>query len=237
MASIKDDRGYNQGFKPSKALNIRTQKRCDYIIFQMDHIDNATEILEIGCGTGELSFMLATKTQKKVLGTDFCVPFISGANSTYSLPNLSFMVVDFNDPEPLSERKFDYIVGNGILHHLYADIDKALCNFKKLLKANGKIIFLEPNLYNPYCYLIFHTTSFFRKWARLEPGEMALTKRKMKKVLQIAGYQSIKIEYKDFLLPNTPAVLIYPLIVLGSFLEVIPLIKKISQSIFISAIN
>ena len=237
MASRKDDRGYNQGFKPSKALNIRTQRRCDYIISQMNDINNNAEILEIGCGTGELSFMLATKTQKKVLGTDLCVPFIAEAKNAYNLPNLSFIVIDFNYPDQLDGRKFDYIVGNGILHHLYDDMDKALGNFKKLLKLKGGIIFLEPNLYNPYCYLIFHTTSFFRKWARLEPGEMALTKGEMKKALQSAGYQSIKIEYKDFLLPCTPVFLIYPLIAFSSFLEKIPLIKKISQSIFISARN
>ena len=65
MASLKDDRGYNQGFRPSKALNIRTQRRCEYIISQMDDANNPSEILEIGCGTGELSFMLATKTQKR----------------------------------------------------------------------------------------------------------------------------------------------------------------------------
>jgi 2-polyprenyl-3-methyl-5-hydroxy-6-metoxy-1,4-benzoquinol methylase len=235
MASIKDDRGYNQGYKPSKALNIRTQRRCDYIISQMDNANINAETLEIGCGTGELSFILATKTQKKVLGTDLCVPFIEKANRTYILPNLSFMVVDFNYPEPLTGRKFDYIVGNGILHHLYADMDKALWNIKKLLKPNGRIVFLEPNLYNPYCFLIFHTTSFFRKWAQLEPGEMALSKRKMKNALQSAGYQSIKIEYKDFLLPNTPAFLIDSLIVLGSLLENIPFINKISQSIYITA--
>ena len=237
MASIKDDRGYNQGFKPSIALIIRTQRRCDYMISQMDSTNNRAEILEIGCGTGELSFMLATKTKKKVLGTDLCVPFIVEANSKYSLLNLSFMIVDINNPKPLTERKFNYIVGNGILHHLYSDMDKALCNLKKLLEPDGKIIFLEPNLYNPYCYLIFHTTSFFRKWARLEPGEMALTKRGIKKALQSAGYQLIKIEYKDFLLPNTPAFLIYPLIALGSFLEKIPIIRNVSQSIYISAIR
>lgn len=236
MASIKDDRGYNQGFKPSTALNIRTQRRCDYMVSQMKDIKNTTEILEIGCGTGELSFMLATKTQKKVVGTDLCETFIEEANRIYDLPNLSFMVVDFNYPLPLAERKFDYIVGNGILHHLYTNMDEALGNLKKLLKSQGKIIFLEPNLFNPYCYLIFHTSPYFRKLARLEPGEMALTKRGMKKALEYAGYQSIKIEYKDFLLPNTPRLLICPLITLGQYLEKIPIINKISQSIYISAL-
>ena len=64
---------------------------------------------------------------------------------------------------------------------------------------------------------------------------MALTKGEMQKVLQIAGYQSIKIEYKDFLLPDTPAFLVNPIIALGSVLERIPIINYLSQSIFISA--
>src|SRR5450759_1471906 len=96
MASLKDDRGYNQGFRPSKALDIRTQRRCDYIISQMDDANNPSEILEIGCGTGELSFMLATKTQKKVLGTDLCVPFIAEAINCYKLGYWSDIVVDFS---------------------------------------------------------------------------------------------------------------------------------------------
>jgi hypothetical protein len=66
---------------------------------------------------------------------------------------------------------------------------------------------------------------------------MALTKRKMKKALQAGGYQSIKIEYKDFLLPNTPVFLINPIIALGKVLERVPGINFLSQSIFISAIN
>jgi 2-polyprenyl-3-methyl-5-hydroxy-6-metoxy-1,4-benzoquinol methylase len=237
MPSIKDDRGYNQGFKPSKALNIRTERRCDYMIAHMDAANNVSEILEIGCGTGELSFMLAAKTNEKVLGTDLCAPFIAQSKANYSLPNLSFLVLDFNDPEALAGRKFDYIVGNGILHHLYKNLDKALVNLMKLLKPGGKIIFLEPNLWNPYCYLIFHTSAFFRNWAKLEPDEMALTKGEMKKVLHSVGYQSIKIEYKDFLLPNTPGFLVNPIIALGSVLERTPVLKCLSQSIFISAIK
>ena len=31
---------------------------------------------------------------------------------------------------------------------------------KKLLKEDGKIIFMEPNFSNPYCYLIFNFAYF-----------------------------------------------------------------------------
>lgn len=123
MTSIKDDRGYNQGFKSSKALTIRTLRRCNYIISQMPIINKDNEVLEIGCGTGEISFMLANLTKQKVLGIDICTPFIEEANKTYNLPNLEYNVIDFNEITLLEKRKFDYIVGNGILHHLYCNLD------------------------------------------------------------------------------------------------------------------
>jgi SAM-dependent methyltransferase len=151
------------------------------------------------------------------------------------LPNLDFSVLDFNKPAGLNNRKFDYIIGIGILHHLYYEIDKALINLKGLLKGGGKIIFLEPNLLNPYCYLIFNTTPFFRKWAKLEPAEKAFSKKYIYSKLIKAGFNNIRIEYKDFLIPITPCSLVKPTIFIGDILEKIPVVKKIAQSIYFSA--
>jgi hypothetical protein len=50
-----------------------------------------------------------------------------------------------------------------------------------------------------------------RKWAKLEPDEMALRKRNIKKQLQRAGYTNMKIGYKDFLLPTNKYSSIYHL--------------------------
>jgi 2-polyprenyl-3-methyl-5-hydroxy-6-metoxy-1,4-benzoquinol methylase len=234
LGSIKDDRGYNQGFKPGKTLTIRTQRRCDWMIRQMGQ-SRRGDILEIGCGTGELSFFLAERTDHHVLGTDLCAPFIDQARQNYKHQNLEFQVLDFNDPKQLIEQKFDFILGNGILHHLYTDLDNSLRKLKNLLKDNGKIIFIEPNIYNPYCFVIFRTTPFFRKIANLEPDEMAFSGKYITRLLKQHSYSDIVVEYKDFLLPNTPPSLITPTIALGNFLERIPIVNYLSQSIFISA--
>jgi 2-polyprenyl-3-methyl-5-hydroxy-6-metoxy-1,4-benzoquinol methylase len=234
MGSLKDDRGYNQGFKPGKALTIRTRRRCDWMISQMDN-SHHREILEIGCGTGELSSILAKNKKHNILGTDLCVPFIDKARSDYDHPNLKFQVLDFHNPKQLGEKKFDYILGNGILHHLYTDLDNSLAALKYLLKDNGKILFIEPNIYNPYCFVIFRTTKFFRKIASLEPGEMAFSKKYIVRMLKNHGYSNIRVEYKDFLLPNTPDFLIQIVIFVGAIFEKIPGLKSMSQSIFISA--
>jgi 2-polyprenyl-3-methyl-5-hydroxy-6-metoxy-1,4-benzoquinol methylase len=237
MSSLTDDRGYNQMFSPSVAMDIRTGRRCDYMLAQMENVSAQTRILEIGCGTGEMAALIASKTNAQVTGSDICTPFIEEAIKKHRLPNLKFLTLDFNHPDALEDIRFDYIVGNGILHHLYNNLNEALVHIRKLLANSGKIIFLEPNLYNPYCFLIFNTTKKMREWAKLEPDEMALRKRSIKAQLQKAGYVNIKVEYKDFLLPNTPECLIKTIINTGIVLEKTPLLKMISQSIFISAKN
>jgi 2-polyprenyl-3-methyl-5-hydroxy-6-metoxy-1,4-benzoquinol methylase len=234
MSIIKDDRGYNQIFRETKTNLIRAQRRNNYFI-KIINTHRTNEILEIGCGLGDLSYSLAANSKNNVLGTDLCVPFIEEAQTKYKLPNLEFIVLDFNHPKKLGNKKFDYIVGTGILHHLYYELDSVLVNIKNLLKEGGKIIFLEPNLLNPYCYLIFNTTDFFRNWAKLEPTEKAFSKTYIKKKLLKAGFKTIEIENKDFLVPGTPYSLIKLITTVGDIVERIPGLKLLSQSIFICA--
>ena len=231
MKSITDDRGYNQVWADSKSTQIRTERRCDYMISQM-HVDSSSSIMEIGCGTGKNSFLLAQKTGMKVLGTDLCVPFIEEAKTKFSLPNLQFDVLDFNKASQFKGQKFNYIIGNGILHHLYHHLDEAFLNIRELLTEKGKIIFLEPNIYNPYCAVIFN---WARNWAKLEPDEMAFSKSFISKKIMKAGFKNIQVEYKDFLLPGIPESLVQPSIVAGNLLEKTPLLKMVSQSIYITA--
>ena len=231
MTSITDDRGYNQVWADSKSTRVRAERRCDYMISRMQ-VDTSKSVMEIGCGTGKNSFLLAQKTGMKILGTDICVPFIEEAKKNFSLTNLNFDIIDFNKADQFKGLKFDYIIGNGILHHLYHHLDDAFINMRYLLADNGKIIFLEPNIYNPYCALIFN---FARKQAKLEPGEMAFSKSFISKKLKKANFKNIAVEYKDFLLPGIPEALIRPSIMAGDIIEKIPLLKMVSQSIYITA--
>lgn len=231
MASIKDDRGFNQGFELVNSTVVRMQRRAQWMAEAMRPAAGES-VLEIGCGTGEVSFWLAQQTGKQVLGTDLCVPFIEGAKQKYPLANLQYEVLDFNNPEQVHGRKFDYIIGNGILHHLYYNLPTVLTTFRELLNDKGKIIFLEPNIYNPYCAVIFNVA---RNWANLEPDEMAFSKSYITNLLKEAGFTDIEVDYKDFLLPGVPDFMIQPSVAAGNVLEKIPLVKMISQSIFIKA--
>ena len=229
MASIVDDRGYNQMFRPSESTNVRLRRRADFILAEMDSKTGAN-VLEIGCGSGEMSYYIAAVGRHSVLSVDICAPFVARAQERYRHDNLSFRVLDFNDPSVLSDRSFDYIVGNGILHHLYFNLDASLSSIHRCLKPGGKMIFMEPNIYNPYCAIIFN---FTRKLAKLEPDEMAFSRRFIRSKLRQAGFDEVSVSYRDFLVPGVPSWMIKPSVVVGDYLELIPPINRLSQSLFI----
>lgn len=237
MASIVDERGYNQSFKPSKALALRTQRRVDRILNEMNELDSHKSVLELGCGDAEISFLLAKNKNIDILAVDISAKFISAATDRNTETNLKFMLADATSADFLKERQnsFDYIVGNGILHHLVENFDETIKNLKILLKPGGRLIFWEPNLYNPYVYLIF-SVPFLRKMARLEPAEMAFSAGWLRSKLKEHGFTSVKTELRDFLLPNTPDSLIGTFVVLGKLVEKTPF-TAFGQSLFFSAEN
>ncbi|HTL08129.1 MAG TPA: class I SAM-dependent methyltransferase [Chitinophagaceae bacterium] len=232
MAAIKDDRGFNQIFEQSRGNLVRLQRRADWMVQQMD-VAPAKKLLEIGCGTGFMAHHIAQQTKMEVLGADLCAPFIKEARAAYQLPNLSFEVLDFNKAADSIHNQFNYIVGNGILHHLYHNLDDVFITFKNLLLPGGKIIFMEPNIYNPYVAAIFKN-KYLRKLTSLEPDEMAFSKQFIQRKLEKASFSNIHVQYKDFLLPGLPDALIKPFIVIGNVLEKTPA-RIISQSILITA--
>ena len=236
--SIVDDRGYNQGFKPSAAVRIRNQRRVNHILQAIQPIAPHHQMLEIGCGTGEYANLFAQQAGLHVVAADICVPFIEEARRLYQSPNLQFECIDFTDTAAINaqfgNQAFDSVVGNGILHHMYYHIDEVLSKLHALLKPGGRFAFLEPNLYNPYIATIFQIP-FARKWARLEPSEMAFSAAFIAERLQKSGFDDISVEYHDFLIPGTPAALIQPVIAVGAVLERIPLINMLAQSLSIRA--
>lgn len=102
-------------------------------------------VLEYGCGTGSLAFELSENESRKVTGIDISPVAIDMARAEAvklgSPANLEFALMDAEDLQ-FQDNTFDLICGSGILHHL--DIDKGLSSIYRVLKPNGKAVFLEP---------------------------------------------------------------------------------------------
>jgi ubiquinone/menaquinone biosynthesis C-methylase UbiE len=111
-------------------------------------------VLEIGCGGGELSAHLAG-TATRVVGVDISDGRIqrarqkhlgSGTDGVLTFEPMNAEQLDFPDDS------FDAVCGGAILHHL--DLDRALAEVARVLKPEGRAIFLEPLGHNPLinCY-------------------------------------------------------------------------------------
>jgi len=231
---VQDESGYNQGWSGGLSTEIRAERRCDLLISKM--MPSASgKILEIGCGRGEIAHYLAARTGMRVLGVDRSERFVEEARSRSVDSGARFEAFDFMQAkEHFGDERFDYVVGNGILHHLYYNLAEALYAMRYLLVDGGRILFLEPNIHNPYIYLIF-TRPRLRKLARLEPDEMAFSRGFALRQLQTTGFDDTDVEYRDFLVPGVPDWSIRPLISVGHIAEKAPGVKHLAQSLFISA--
>ncbi len=234
MRGVRDESGYNQGWTGGLSTRVRGERRCELLISKMTP-SSSGKVLEIGCGRGEVARHLASRTGMQVLGVDRSQQFVQEAKANAVEENVHFEVMDVMDAgHRFDNERFDYIVGNGILHHLYRDLSAALQVLRHLLKDQGRIVFLEPNLHNPYVYLIF-TRPSMRRLARLEPDEMAFTRRFAMEHLHQTGFGEIDVEYRDFLIPGVPDWLIKPLVSIGRIAERTAGFKHLAQSLFISA--
>jgi len=226
--NIKDDQGYNQIFKKTRASIARNKKRCLKIINRAE-ITKSDKLLELGCGLGDYASFISEQTGAEIIGVDIYDKFIEQANREFNNGKVKFIVADACNL-PFPENSFSIVYGNGILHHLIKE-ERVFQEIKRVLKPGGKIVFIEPNLYNPYIFLIFKT--FFRKWAKLDPEEMAFTKSFIVKKLIDNNFDKAISYPIDFILPIIPDYLLKINIIINDLLEKLPLLKELSQSILI----
>lgn len=103
------------------------------------------KVIEYGCGTGSYAFDLAQQGAELVTGIDISSVAIDKARTVAQergvTDNTSFEVMNAENLE-FPDDSYDLICGSGILHHL--DLDLAMDSVVKVLRTDGKAVFLEP---------------------------------------------------------------------------------------------
>lgn len=110
---------------------------------------NGKRILNPGCGAGEEAIYL-TQKKAKVTAVDLSGGMIHVAKKLASQFKYDKKIIfQKQNVEKLSFQtgSFDLILGNSFLHHLA--IDDAAKELHRVLKKNGKAVFIEPLAYNP----------------------------------------------------------------------------------------
>ncbi|AJA92882.1 hypothetical protein A7X95_06040 [Candidatus Nitrosopelagicus brevis] len=150
--NIKLKKIYDKTFK--KKNRVRETDEFKEVL-KIDQWTGKT-ILDVGCGTGKLAYMIAKKGGK-VKGIDYSTTAIETALSKYSHPNLSYEKVDVSKK---ISGKYDVIISIGTLEHMdqpYTMLKK----FKSHLKPRGKIILTSPNWANPRGFILMTLWALF----------------------------------------------------------------------------
>lgn len=116
-------------------------------------------VLEVGCGTGQLSNFLGMSWKRKVFAGDICLNSLrlaKGFADRYSIRNVAFLQMNLFRP-PFRDGVFDVVCANGVLHHT-GDCEGALRSILTKLKPGGLVL---VGLYNSYARLL----TLWKRWA------------------------------------------------------------------------
>ncbi len=144
----------------SKFYAITKSSREYYENFLL-HNCQGKNVLEYGCGPGSYAFLLSKKGAN-VIGIDISNVAIKLANERAKkegLKNISFEVMDAEAMQ-FEDNSFDIICGTGILHHL--NLNRSLRELARVLRPDGKAIFIEPLGHNPLINLFRKLTPKLR---------------------------------------------------------------------------
>jgi ubiquinone/menaquinone biosynthesis C-methylase UbiE len=119
-------------------------------------------VLDIACGTGFGTDILAKHTRGKAIGGDISAEAVADCKKQWTRPNIEFRVLDGTGLD-FPDGFFDTIVSFETIEHT-TSYRKMLSEFARVLKPSGKLILSTPNaaitspdgvIHNPY-----HTQEF-----------------------------------------------------------------------------
>jgi SAM-dependent methyltransferase len=133
-----------------------------------EQIPQGAFVLEVGCGTGQLTNFLGMHYNRRVFGSDMCLHSLrlaQGFRDRCGIKNAGFAQMNLFRPA-FKDQAFDLVISNGVLHHT-ADPLGAFQSISKLVKPGGFIII---GLYNKIGRL---TTDFKRFLFRVSADKLS----------------------------------------------------------------
>jgi len=147
---------------------IDKSRRGIYARLLDEQIAYGTRILEVGCGTGQLSNFLGIGG-RTVVGADLCLNSLrlaEGFRRRHGLENVRFAQMNLFRPA-FEDNAFDLVMCNGVLHHT-SDPEGGYRRIARLVKPGGHIVI---GLYNTWGRLaldarrvIFNATGGRMRW-------------------------------------------------------------------------
>jgi len=100
-----------------------------------------TSVLDVACGSGGVSALLAQDLAAEVTGIDVDPHAVEAANER-GADRCSFRVLDANERLPFADGSFDVVFSNDSVHHLH-DRSAVLRDWTRVLRPEGQVLFTE----------------------------------------------------------------------------------------------
>ena len=189
--------------------------------------------LEVGCGTG-LFLEQVSRSGAALRALDLSTHLLHRARARLAgRANVSFLCGNA-EQMPYPDGCFDAVYGSSVLHHL--DLDRALREAFRVLRPGGRLVFTEPNIWNPQVALMFHVDAT-KGYFGVSPDEMSFSRFRAARALREAGFREFRVTPFDFLHPATPATWLRAVSRVGELAERTPILREIAGSLLIRAVK
>ncbi len=219
MQDKTKEKNYFNEFTIEQHWNAFSSKTYDKIINLFINLTKPSKedlIIDMGCGTGEITYKISKNNLNNILGIDISNNCISMAKKNFK--NIKFIVGDIENTK-LKKGSVDIIFLCGILHH-FINYEKVIREINRILKNNGKVFIFEPNAKNPVLWLFRDEKSPFNSNNMRTPNEKFVIKEDIKKnfekfnfnIIVLDGISNISYskEYFKRLFSSPLCYLVYP---------------------------
>lgn len=125
-------------FHIDKYWRAKTVRRVSRILERPD-----ARVLDLCCGTGDLTLALQRRARRIVFGSDFCHPMLVAASEKSANRNASTPLFEADALQlPLADASFDLVTVAFGFRNL-ASYDAGLAEMRRLLKPGGAVAILE----------------------------------------------------------------------------------------------
>ncbi|MGB7968655.1 MAG: class I SAM-dependent methyltransferase [Methanobacterium sp.] len=146
-----------------------------------------TNILDVGCGTGNLLKLISSKYDVQIAGVDLTPKMLNIAK--IKLGDEADLKVSDSEELPFEDNKFDMVICTDSFHH-YPHPEKVLAEIGRVLENNGMLLIADPTVPAPLRQLV----NLYFKLSR--SGDVKIySESDICKLLEETGFVSLNYEH------------------------------------------